>query len=259
MTVFDANGQYLDSTNTLIKEKSKDVTLFFTDTSKKETSIYNVVSKYTKEFNQESVLQVADEDVKVSFDPSDILNDTPTNKFIRTDLYFGRDIPGGGEVSDNDFQTFLNNVVTPLFPDGLTIFDANGQYLDSTDTIIKEKSKSISLFFNDTQQNKNSIYDIISKYTQQFNQESVLQVIDDNVDVNFIAASQPITIPEPSFAWSLVALGLLGAGSVLKKKVVKSRTQRQYVTVAEWMLNTEAQVCVDKPVVEEFATQEKRI
>ncbi|MEH2252560.1 MAG: DUF3574 domain-containing protein [Nostoc sp.] len=259
LTVFNANGQYLDSTNTIIKEKSKDITLFFTDTSKNETSIYDVVSKYTKEFHQESVLQVEDENVKVSFDPSDILNDTPTNKFIRTDLYFGRDIPGGGEVSDNDFQTFLNNVVTPVFPDGLTVFDANGQYLDSTHTIIKEKSKSISLFFNDTQQNKNSIYDIISKYTQQFNQESVLQVIDDSVDVNFIAASQPISIPEPSFAWSLVALGVLGAGSVLKKKVVKSRTQRQFVTVAEWMLNTEAQVWVDKSVVEEFATQEKRI
>ncbi|MEH2204106.1 MAG: DUF3574 domain-containing protein [Nostoc sp.] len=259
LTVFDANGQYLDSTGTIIKEKSKDVTLFFTDTSKNQASIYDVVSKYTQEFNQESVLQVADEDVKVSFDPSDILNDTPTNKFIRTDLYFGRDIPGGGEVSNNDFQSFLNNVVTPLFPDGLTVFDANGQYLDSTGNIIEEKSKSISLFFNDTQQNKNSIYNIINKYTQRFNQESVLQVVDENVNVSFITASQPVTIPESSFAWGLVALGILGTGSVLKKKIVKSTTQRQYVTVAEWMLNTEAQVCVDKPVIEEFATQGKRI
>ncbi|MEH2393769.1 MAG: hypothetical protein V7K21_19610 [Nostoc sp.] len=97
----------------------------------------------------------------------------------------------------------------------------------------------MSLFFNDTQQNKNSIYDIISKYTQQFNQESVLQVVDDNVDVNFIAASQPITIPEPSFAWGLVALSLLGAGLVLKEKVGKFRTKGQYVTVTEWMLKTE--------------------
>ncbi|WP_442936315.1 DUF3574 domain-containing protein [Nostoc sp.] len=59
------------------------------------------------------------------------------------------------QVSNNDFQRFLNNVVTPLFPDGLTVFDTNGQYLDSTGTIFGEKSKSISLFFNYTQQNKN--------------------------------------------------------------------------------------------------------
>ncbi|WP_442937393.1 DUF3574 domain-containing protein [Nostoc sp.] len=58
------------------------------------------------------------------------------------------------QVSNNDFQSFLNNVVAPLFPDGLTVFDTNGQYLDSTGTIIEEKSKSISLFFNNTQQNK---------------------------------------------------------------------------------------------------------
>ncbi|WP_442940863.1 DUF3574 domain-containing protein [Nostoc sp.] len=59
------------------------------------------------------------------------------------------------QVSNNDFQSFLNNVVTPLFPDKLTVFDTNGQYLDSTGTIIEEKSKTISLFFNYTQQNKN--------------------------------------------------------------------------------------------------------
>ncbi|WP_442947902.1 DUF3574 domain-containing protein [Nostoc sp.] len=59
------------------------------------------------------------------------------------------------QVYNNDFQSFLNNVVTPLFPDGLTVFNTNGQYLDSTGSIIEEKSKTISLFFNYTQQNKN--------------------------------------------------------------------------------------------------------
>ena len=242
LTVFDANGQFLDSTGTIIKEKSKNVSLFFEDTPKNEASIYNIVNKYTNQFNQESVLQVADEDVKVSFGVGDLFSNPATNKFIKTDLFFGRDIPGGGEVSETDFQTFLNNVVTPNFPDGLTVFDANGQFLDSTGTIIKEKSKNVSLFFDDTPKNQASIYDIVNKYTQQFNQESVLQVLDESLNVTFITAPKPTSVPEPAFAWGLLTLGVLGAGSALKKKVVESTHQRKYVSVAEWMLKTKEKV-----------------
>ncbi|MCC5621943.1 DUF3574 domain-containing protein [Nostoc sp. CHAB 5715] len=178
---------------------------------------------------------------------------------IQESLFFGRDIPEGGEVSDADFQTFLNNVITPRFPDGLTVFDANGQYLDNSGTLIKEKSKNISLLFDDTLQNKTSISDIINKYTQQFNQESVLQVLDDNVNVSFITAPEPISVPEPAFAWGLVALGVLGAGSALKKKIAGSTHRHKYVTITEWVLTAEAQICVDEPIVGEHVTQGKRI
>ncbi|MBW4605948.1 MAG: DUF3574 domain-containing protein [Hassallia sp. WJT32-NPBG1] len=172
----------------------------------------------------------------------DLFSNPATNKFIKTDLFFGRDIPGGGEVSETDFQTFLNNLVTPSFPDGLTVFDANGQFLDSTGTVIKEKSKNVSLFFDDTPKNQASIYDIVNKYTQQFNQESVLQVLDESLNVTFITAPKPTSVPEPAFAWGLLTLGVLGAGSALKKKVVESTHQRKYVSVAEWMLKTKEKV-----------------
>jgi len=43
--------------------------------------------------------------------------------------------------------------------------------------------------------------------------------------------------------WGLITLGVLGAGSALKKKVVESTHQRKYVSIAEWMLN-------DRTVVE---------
>jgi Protein of unknown function (DUF3574) len=225
LTVFDANGQFLDSTGTIIKEKSKNLSLFFADIPKNQASIYDIVNKYTNQFNQESVLQVADEDIKVSFGVGDLFNNPPTNKFIKTDLFFGRDIPGGGEVSETDFQTFLNNVVTPSFPNGLTVFDANGQFLDSTGTIIKEKSKNLSLFFEDTPKNQASIDDIVNKYTQQFNQESVLQVLDESLNVTFITAPKPTSVPEPALMWGLTTLAVLGAGSALKKKLVGTTYQ----------------------------------
>jgi hypothetical protein len=239
LTVFDANGQFKNSTGTIIKEKSKNLSLFFEDTLKNQASIYDIVNKYTNQFNQESVLQVADEDVKVSFGVGDLFNNPPTNSFIKTDLFFGRNIPGGGEVSETDFQTFINNIVTPSFPDGLTVFDANGQFKNSTGTIIKEKSKNLSLFFEDTLKNQASIYDIVNKYTQQFNQESVLQVLDESLDVTFITAPKPTSVPEPALMWGLTALGVLGAGSALKKKVVRAKHQDGYVSAAKSILDVQ--------------------
>ncbi len=238
LTVFDANGQFRDSTGTIIKEKSKYVTIFAEDSSINNASIYDIGQAYIKQFNQESVLQVTNKNVKVSFGVGDLFSNPPTNKFIKTDLFFGRDIQNDGEVSESDFETFINNVVTPSFPDGLTIFDANGQFLNSTGTIIKEKSKNLSLFFDDTPKNQASIYDIVNKYTQQFNQESVLQVLDESLNVTFITAPKPTSIPEPALMGGLITLGVLGAGSALKKKVVGSTHQRKYVSIAEWMLKT---------------------
>jgi Protein of unknown function (DUF3574) len=56
---------------------------------------------------------------------------TFTSQLVQKDLFFGRNISGGGEVSDEQFQAFVNNVITPRFPSGLTTFDASGQFLNS--------------------------------------------------------------------------------------------------------------------------------
>ena len=51
-----------------------------------------------------------------------------TEPFIRTELFFGADKPDGTEVSEEDFQDFLDKKVTPLFPDGLTVLSGKGQF-----------------------------------------------------------------------------------------------------------------------------------
>src|SRR5437016_3726037 len=57
-----------------------------------------------------------------------VVKHSDTRSFHRTELYFGRSIPGGGEVSAAEWQRFLADVVTPRFPNGFTIVDAAGQY-----------------------------------------------------------------------------------------------------------------------------------
>jgi hypothetical protein len=45
-------------------------------------------------------------------------------------LFFGHSIPGGGTVSESEWQDFLATSVTPRFPDGLTVLDGHGQWFE---------------------------------------------------------------------------------------------------------------------------------
>ena len=44
-------------------------------------------------------------------------------------------------VTDEAWRGFLAAEVTPRFPDGLTVLDANGQWRGDDDVILRERSK----------------------------------------------------------------------------------------------------------------------
>lgn len=106
-----------------------------------------------------------------------------TNIVVQDELYFGRN-KSVGEVSNRDFQLFLQNEVTPRFPDGLTVLDANGQFLGSNG-IIKEKTKLLVLIHSNSQEDREEIQEIVDKYKKQFQQESVLRVTSTPKQVRF--------------------------------------------------------------------------
>lgn len=116
----------------------------------------------------------------------------PNPELIQEDLYFGRNIAGVGKVSEEEFQAFLSEYITPRFPDGLTVYDADGQYLDSTGTLIQEQSKVVSLIFEDTSENEEEIDEIIQAYKQQFQQESLLEVVDEDIEIFFTTTDEPV-------------------------------------------------------------------
>lgn len=97
--------------------------------------------------------------------------------FHRTELYFGRNRPGG-EVSEEEFQHFVDVEVTKRFPDGLTLLSGLGQFQDGG-VITKEKSKLLILLYplNDRAANR-EIEEIRQAYKDQFQQTSVLRVDD---------------------------------------------------------------------------------
>ena len=100
-----------------------------------------------------------------------------TETWRRTELFFGCSKPDGSTISEKQFQQFVSTEITPRFPSGLTVMPSRGQYLDSTGTIIKERSMQIILFYPANLHDANrKIEEIRVAYKQTFQQESVLRV-----------------------------------------------------------------------------------
>lgn len=100
----------------------------------------------------------------------------PLKPALEIDLYFGRDKPGGGEVSEAEWSAFLAEVVTPRFPDGLSVFDGAGQYREPSGRVARERSKRLVVVVFDTPTHRARIDEIIDAYKRRFDQHSVLRV-----------------------------------------------------------------------------------
>ncbi|MGE0884432.1 MAG: DUF3574 domain-containing protein [Blastocatellales bacterium] len=100
-----------------------------------------------------------------------------TETWRRTELFFGCSKPDGSTISEKQFQQFVTAEITPRFPSGLTVMPSRGQYLDSTGTIIKERSMQIILFYPVSLRDANrKIEEIRTAYKRAYQQESVLRV-----------------------------------------------------------------------------------
>ncbi len=96
--------------------------------------------------------------------------------FLKTELFFGLSRSNGPDVTEEEFQRFVDTKVTPRFPDGLTLIDAKGQFKDSTGTIIQEVSKLLILFYTFSNDSNGAVEQISTDYKKEFQQESVLRV-----------------------------------------------------------------------------------
>jgi hypothetical protein len=92
---------------------------------------------------------------------------------VRTTLYFGLARPKGS-VTELEWQLFLRDEVTRRFPDGLTVWNAEGQWRTPAGTIDHEQSKVLLLVHPDTTAARQSVLAVIESYRKTFEQESVL-------------------------------------------------------------------------------------
>ena len=103
-----------------------------------------------------------------------------TDPFIRTELFFGSERPDKPEVNDTEFKQFLDQHVTPRFPDGLTVLKGFGQFRESDGQIVQESSFVLILLYprETLRDSSTKIEEIRTLYKQSFEQESVLRVDD---------------------------------------------------------------------------------
>ena len=91
---------------------------------------------------------------------------------VRTTLYFGLQRPKGS-VSELEWQIFLRDEVTKQFPDGLTVWEADGQWRTPAGTIAHERSKVLLLVHADTAAARKAVQSVIEAYRRAFEQQSV--------------------------------------------------------------------------------------
>jgi len=99
--------------------------------------------------------------------------------FVRTELFFGTAKPAGA-VTAQEFTTFLDTVITPRFPEGLTVTKGEGQFTAEDGTLIKEESYLVVLLYPLDGEKASSIRmdEIRREYMRQHHQESVLRADD---------------------------------------------------------------------------------
>ncbi len=91
-------------------------------------------------------------------------------------LYFGTNKASGGTVTDVEWQSFLNEEITPRFPDGLSVVKVSGQWKAKTGPIVAEASHVLNIVHLNLPKQQRDFGEIVALYKSRFSQESVLQV-----------------------------------------------------------------------------------
>ncbi|XXD10262.1 DUF3574 domain-containing protein [Klebsiella sp. R445] len=106
------------------------------------------------------------------------------NAMVQTTLYFGLSRPAGKDITAQEWQQFVDRDVTPRFRDGLTVFDARGQWLGNDGSVAREQSKALMLIHGKDGKSEEGIEALRNLYKSRFAQESVMRV-DQPVCVHF--------------------------------------------------------------------------
>ncbi len=89
-------------------------------------------------------------------------------------LVFGRDIGDRVGVTEADWQAFVAREVTPRFPDGITVVDAQGQWRGRAGAVVREPTKMLLIVLKGQAGEGARLAAIARAYEARFHQESVL-------------------------------------------------------------------------------------
>jgi hypothetical protein len=92
------------------------------------------------------------------------------------EAYFGRAVPGRAEVTEAEWRGFLDDTVTPAFPDGLTVLDGFGQWRSPQGRGASSASKVLVLVLPgaDAATARSRMQPVEDGWKRRFRQQSVM-------------------------------------------------------------------------------------
>jgi hypothetical protein len=94
---------------------------------------------------------------------------------IQESIYFGTGKPNG-VVTAQEWTQFLEAIVTPRFPQGLSVSEVSGQWRGADGTTVREASHVLLLVHANDLKAEKLVAEIVAAYKTQFQQEAVLRV-----------------------------------------------------------------------------------
>jgi hypothetical protein len=95
-------------------------------------------------------------------------------RLVSETLYLGTATPDGA-VDAAEWTRFLEQSVTPRFPEGLTVWQASGQWRGADGKIVEEPSHVLNLVHAGDAASERKVEEIASEYKSSFRQEAVLR------------------------------------------------------------------------------------
>ena len=110
---------------------------------------------------------------------------TQKGKVTQTELYFGMSKMHGGEVTEEQWDSFADSVISKVFANGMTIHGVLGQWQDPrTGQRISENTRLVVGVNEMTKELSARIDTVRAKYCRYHDQASVLR-IDQRVKMNY--------------------------------------------------------------------------
>ncbi|MEI6946841.1 DUF3574 domain-containing protein [Paraflavisolibacter sp. H34] len=98
-------------------------------------------------------------------------------RMVQTDLYFGQLKPGGGKVSEQEWNAFAERHIGAVFANGSTVTAAMGNWYDTAlHRLVREPSYIVTSVNRMTPRLNRQIDSLRGHYKTLFRQQSVLRV-----------------------------------------------------------------------------------
>jgi hypothetical protein len=97
---------------------------------------------------------------------------------LRAELIFGRSLKSGGTVAAAAWRRFVDEEITPRFPDGFTVLDGRGQWRKPGEArIIREPAKVLLVAMPDGPERRARLAEVAEAYKRIFAQDSVVTLL----------------------------------------------------------------------------------